>query len=250
MFNAVYGKYLPINSKLHQMNSTSKLICVLLLIISLFIGWNIYLISLLVLLTLMMMILSKVPLNLYFKIIIGIIPIIILIMLFNIIFNISIVFTILISVKIIIGVLYTMILTYTTSTTEITYGLEQILSPLKYLKISVNKVALSISLFLRLIPTIFEQGHKIMNAQASRGRDFKYSKIITKIKIILAMIFPMFSKSFIKLDNLKDAMTIRLYNYNNKRTNYRMNKWSRTDNLIIYLHMFILGLFMIERFIL
>jgi energy-coupling factor transport system permease protein len=145
-------------------------------------------------------------------------------------------------------VYYTLILTYTTSSTEITYGLEKVFSPFKYMRIPVNKIALSISLALRFIPTIFEQSEKILKSQASRGIDFYHSGIREKVIAVSSMLFPMFILSFKRADNLADAMEVRLYDCNSKRTNYRMNKWTSLDDMMIVLHVGILIFFIIRRF--
>lgn len=248
MFNTVYGKYFPVISRVHKMNSTSKLICVLLFMLVLTIGTNVFLIGILILLTFLMMLSSKVPLSLYLKSLYGIMPIIAFILICNFILKIPFSHSILVSVKFITGVLYTMILTYTTSTTEITYGLEQIFKPLEKIKIPVNMLASAFSIALRFIPTIFEQAEKILKAEAIRGMDFNHSNFNTKIRALSLMIFPMFSLAFNKIDNLADAMEVRLYNYNYRRTNYRMNKWNKFDDYMVTIHLFILVLFIIERF--
>ena len=62
-------------------------------------------------------------------------------------------------------VLYTTVITLTTPPTEITYGLQKVFSPLNLIGLPVNKISLSISLALRFIPTIIDQGNKILKSQ-------------------------------------------------------------------------------------
>lgn len=249
MFNTVLGKYFPVSSRIHKMNSTSKIICVLLFLIALSISSHFLFIIFLVLLTLAMMYLSNVPWKLYLQNVLGLSPLIIFLIVIDLIFGVSIVKALVIALKVILGVLYTLILTYTTSSTEITYGLEQLFGPLKIIKIPVNKMALSISLALRFIPTIFEQVEKILKSQSSRGIDFTHSNLSGKITALTSMLLPMFMLSFKRADNLADAMEVRLYNYNSKRTNYRLNKWGAVDDMMILLHIVIIAIFIIRGFI-
>ena len=58
-------------------------------------------------------------------------------------------------------VLYSTVLTLSTPPNEITYGLQRVLSPFRLIGLPVNKMALSISLALRFIPTIIDQENKI-----------------------------------------------------------------------------------------
>ena len=145
-------------------------------------------------------------------------------------------------------VLYTSILTLTTSPTEITYGLEKFLSPLKIIKVPVNKIALSISLALRFIPTLIDQGNKILKSQASRGVDYYNSNIKDKFMAIKSMLIPMFVITLKKSDDLADTMAVRLYNVNEKRTNFRVNKWSFFDIYMVIIHVCILILIIIKIF--
>jgi energy-coupling factor transport system permease protein len=241
MSNIILGKYIPIKSKIHSMNSISKIICLLLFTILLFINNNLSLLLWLILLTALSMVLSKVPIKLYLKAISSLKILIIFIVIITLIFNGSWYQTIVSVIKIILGILYAMVLTYTTSKSELTYGLEQVFLPLQVIKFPVKKIALLITLALRFIPNIFEQINKIMKSQASRGIDFKYANLKGKITAISSMIVPMFILTTTKADSVADAMEVRMYDYNAKRTSYRHHRWTNFEENTIMLH---LGLFL------
>ena len=61
------------------------------------------------------------------------------------------------------------ILTYTTSPTALTDGLERLLAPLARLHVPVHDFAMMMTIALRFIPTLIEETEKIMNAQRARG---------------------------------------------------------------------------------
>jgi energy-coupling factor transport system permease protein len=248
MFNVMIGKYFQVDSKIHKMNSKSKIICVILFLILLSISNNnLIFLGLLTGLTMISMNLSNVPLKWYLKDISNLKWLILFLVVFNLIFNVPLLITLVLITKLILGIIYTMVLTYTTSSTEITYGLEQILKPLRLIKIPVNKIALSISLALRFIPIIFDQTEKILKSQASRGIDFNHSNIKGRIISLSSMLLPMIMLSFKRADALADAMEVRLYNYSNERTNYRINKWNYYDDMMVMLHIFLLALFIIKE---
>lgn len=249
MFNSMIGKYIPLDSQIHKMNSISKVICLLLFLMSLFFN-DPFLIATLVILTSIMVTLSKVPVNLYLRSIAGLKMLIIFLVVITFIFHESWYLMITSTIKIILGVVYTMILTYTTSKSEITYGLEKVFAPLSRFKVPVKEMALAITLALRFIPTIFEQTEKIMKSQASRGIDFNHTNIKGKVIAISSMMVPMFILTTKKADAVADTMEVRLYSQNMKRTNYRFNKWSTFDDQMVFLHVAILIFFIVRMMIL
>ncbi|MBE6144547.1 MAG: energy-coupling factor transporter transmembrane protein EcfT [Firmicutes bacterium] len=240
--NFVLGRYYKQKSKIHLMHPLSKIICTLSFIIMIFICNDIKLMILLGLIAILMAEMSKVPRRIYFKSIFSLKYILLFILIINLIFQIDKITTIMTMLRLILIVIYTTLLTLTTPPTEITYGLELLLAPLKIIRIPVNKMALSISLALRFIPTIIDQGNKILKSQASRGIDYYNSNLKGKFIAIKAMIIPMFIITLKKADNLADAMTVRLYSVNAKRTNFRINKWHFFDSYMVLIHLTILVL--------
>lgn len=245
--NLVLGRYYNNNSKVHYMHPLSKIICTVVFIIMVFICNDIKLMILLSLLAILFTEIAHLPKTIYYKTIMSLKYIIIFIVLINLIFKADLITTIMDILRLVLIVLYTSILTLTTPPTEITYGLELLFSPLKIVRIPVNKIALSISLALRFIPSIIDQANKILKSQASRGIDYYNSSLKGKILAVKSMIIPMFMITIKKADNLADAMTVRLYSINDKRTNFRINKWYFFDTYMVLVHVTILVL-IIYRF--
>ena len=246
--NLVLGRYYNSNSKIHSMNPLSKIICTLIFVLMVFICNDIKLMLLLSLLAFLFTEFSKVPRSIYLKTIKSLKFILIFILVIDLIFKVDIIVTIINMLRLVTVVIYTSILTMTTPPTEITYGLEQLLSPLRLIKIPVNKIALSISLAFRFIPTLIDEGNKILKSQASRGVDYYNSNLKDKFTAIMSMIIPMFVITLKRADDLADAMTVRLYNINARRTNFRVNKWNSFDTYMIIIHLF-LFLFLIYRYL-
>src|SRR5690554_2879162 len=120
--------------------------------------------------------------------------------------------------RIMITVLLTSLLTFTTMTTDLNFGFETLLAPLKLIKVPVSVFAMMLSLILRYIPTLLFESEKIMKAQASRGLDFKESKLREKITQIIALLIPIFLISITRAEELSDAMEARGYILGAKRT--------------------------------
>ena len=114
------------------------------------------------------------------------------------------------------------ILTYTTSPIALTDGIENLLAPLKIIRLPVQEFAMMITIALRFIPTLREETEKIMNAQKARGADFTSGGLIKSAKALLPILIPLFASSFRRAGELATAMDCRCYRGDNGRT--RMTK--------------------------
>lgn len=235
--NIMVGKYYPIKSKIHYMHPLSKIICTLLFISMLFICNTIELSLFLCALTLLMMFMSHIPVKIYLKAVKTLRFLLIFIIIINYFSHATLEVTGIMMLRLVLIVLYTTILTLTTPPNEITYGLELFLSPVKLIGVKVSKIALSISLALKFIPTVIDQGNKILKSQASRGIDYDNSNFAGKFIAIKAMLFPMFALTLKRANQLADVMEVRLYNISEKRTNFRINKWGFFDVYLTLIHL-------------
>ena len=243
------GRYYPIDSFVHKMNPLAKIICILLFVVMIFLTYDFRFNIIISILLLLMLSNTKVPFNVYLKTVLSIKWLLLFIFLINLILGTSLQITIITIMRLIYVVLYTSILTLTTPPTEITYGLEKLFLPLRIIGIPVNKMALSISLALRFIPTIIDQGNKIIKSQASRGIDYNHCNLKGKILSLKSLIIPMFVLSFKKADDLADAMEVRLYNVNSKRVNFRQNRWGFYDTFLVLMHLSLFVLIVREVFL-
>ncbi|TPR54074.1 energy-coupling factor transporter transmembrane component T family protein [Metamycoplasma neophronis] len=118
-------------------------------------------------------------------------------------------------------ILTTTILTVSTKPVLLTRAINDLLYPLKLVKIPTEIITMIISIALRFIPTLLEESSRIMKAQSSRGVDFKNGSIKDKSKSFIVLIVPLFVSSFTKANDLADAMTSRGYEPYAKRSHYR-----------------------------
>jgi energy-coupling factor transport system permease protein len=140
-------------------------------------------------------------------------------------------------------IMISLILTATTKPLDLTAALEWYMAPLKLLGFPTHIVAMTITLALRFIPTILEDVDRIMKAQSSRGVDFEHGHIGAKFKAIISLIVPLFVSSFIRSDELANAMECRGYDPTLKRTRYRLLRFGWGDLANVVVVSILLGLF-------
>lgn len=126
-------------------------------------------------------------------------------------------------------ILISTVMTVTTMPLEIADAIEWLLTPLKWVRIPVDKIALVMSIALRFVPTLFDETLKIMNAQRSRGADFNNGGLITRAKAITPLLVPLFISSLETAIDLSTAMESRGYHGDQGRTKFRVLKWSKYD---------------------
>ena len=230
------GRYYPISSPVHHMNPVAKLLSMILYIITIFLCKDIKLMLLLTLVVFMLYELAHLPRKIYFKTLFSLKFILLFILVIYYLMGYGLEDVILVCLRLYVIVLYTTILTLTTPTSNITYALKTILTPLKLIGIPVNKMAFSISLALRFIPTIMDQASKIMKSQASRGIDYYSSNLAGKFLAIKTMLLPMFILTIRRADTLSESMQMRLYDINGKRSSLKRYKWTLFETFIVFMH--------------
>ena len=138
---------------------------------------------------------------------------------------------ILMVLRILVIITGTAMLTYSTSPSDLTDGLEMLLSPLKKIHLPVHELAMMMSIALRFIPTLIEETEKIIAAQKARGADFESGNIIQRARAMVPILVPLFISAFRRADELAIAMECRLYRGDVGRTRMKQMKLGRVDAL-------------------
>lgn len=140
-------------------------------------------------------------------------------------------------------------LTYTTSPIVLTDAIEQLLSPLKKIKLPVHEFAMMMTIALRFIPTLMEETDKIMNAQKSRGANFTRGSLIERGKSLIPVLVPLFISAFRRADELATAMECRCYRGGEGRTRMNILTYSAGDfAACIILVLFCVAVVLINKF--
>ena len=141
----------------------------------------------------------------------------------------------------------TFMLTYTTSPIALTDGLEKLLDPLRRIKVPVHELSMMMCIALRFIPTLIEETDKIMSAQKARGADFETGSLLSRAKALIPILVPLFISSFRRADELAVAMECRCYHGGEGRTRMKQLHYEARDymalaaGLILMIAVIVLG---------
>ena len=112
-------------------------------------------------------------------------------------------------------------------------GFESLLSPLSKIGVPVHEIALVLSLALRFIPTLADEAHQIMEAQACRGASFETGSFPSRLRAFIANLIPMFAGAMRHADSLSRALDARGYGTCAKRTHWHARRMGVFDLLFI-----------------
>ena len=232
------GQFFPGNSVFHRADPRAKIILGILYIVAVFLANSIPSYVFLLVCSCLLVFISRIPLSIVlrsFRALIFIIAFTSIINLFwtdgeRLLFEFGFIHVylegVLFAVKMIVRITSllvgtSIILSYTTSPIALTDGLEQLLAPLKKIKLPVHEFSMMMTIALRFIPTLVEETDKIMNAQKARGADLSSGGLIRRAKALIPVLIPLFVSAFRRADDLAVAMECRCYHGGNGRT--RMN---------------------------
>ena len=123
------------------------------------------------------------------------------------------------------------VMTLTTTPNNLTDGMENLMNPLRKLKVPVHEIAMMMSIALRFIPILMEETDKIMKAQIARGADFESGNIIKKAKALVPLLVPLFISAFRRANDLAMAMEARCYRGGDGRTKMKPLIYKKADRV-------------------
>lgn len=246
MRDITLGQYFPGNSILHRLDPRAKIILSVIYIVAVFVAKSVSAFVFMVAVSLLLMTISGIPYRIFAKGLRPILYIVIFTTLINIfltsgddlvfkwwifkIYREGIVNAVLMVLRVTLLVSGSgLFLTYTTSPITLTDGLEQLLAPLKHLKLPVHEFSMMMTIALRFIPTLVEETDKIMNAQKARGADFSSGSLVDRAKALVPILVPLFVSAFKRADELAVAMECRCYRGDDGRTRMNILKFSVRD---------------------
>lgn len=250
MIDITIGQMYPSNSIVHRLDARFKIVFTIMFVAMLFISSSPISVALNIVFVIFSYALSKIPFKMLLKTLKPVIPIIVFMTVFNILFYggetlllkwwifkitkeglVTAGFMILRIILIIAG---TSLLTYTTSSMELTDALESLLSPLKKVKLPVHELAMMMTIALRFIPTLIEETQKIMSAQKARGADFESGNILKRARALMPILIPLFISAIKRAGELATAMESRCYHNGIGRTRLKVLKCSKKDYVALF----------------
>ncbi len=242
------GQYFPGDTLAHKLDPRTKLLVTVLYIVALFTAKSYLAYGLLVLTLVVAVHISRVSVKALFK---GLKPILFIIA-FTAVLNLfytpgreiwhfwifrmtieGVRAAVTMMLRITLLIMGTFLLTYTTSPIRLTDGLENLLGPLKAIKLPVHELAMMMSIALRFIPTLIEETDKIMSAQKARGADFETGSLMQRAKALVPLLVPLFVSAFRRADELATAMECRCYHGGEGRTKLNVLRYQTRDYLVL-----------------
>ncbi len=238
------GQFMPGNSIIHSLDARSKILLLIAYIVFIFIAKNYLSLLIITAASLLVIFSTKIKFKFYLKSM----KVILFVVLFTGILNIfygsgevlwqlgfvkitegGINNAIFVTIRIATLVLISSVLTFTTSPSDLTDGLERILKPLTVFHIKVHEIAMMMTIALRFIPVLLEETDKIMNAQKARGADMESGNVFQRIKALIPVLIPLFVSSFRRANDLATAMECRCYHGGSGRTRMKVLRFSILD---------------------
>ena len=237
------GQYFAGNSLLHRMDARMKLVLTLTFMVIIFVCKNFFSLGLIALASLALCVLSGVPAKMLLRSLRPIILLVLLTSVFNLFYaageDAHVLLTIplwkwqpaitreglyaaiFLVVRIPCLIAVSSLLTYTTTPSMLTTGLESLLSPLAKLRVPVAVFAMMMTLALRFVPTLVEETDRIMSAQKSRGANLETGSLPQRVKAFVPVLVPLFVSAFRRAAELACAMESRCYTGEGKRTSLK-----------------------------
>lgn len=241
------GQYFPMDSVVHKIDPRMKLLFVTSFIVMVFLSNNFVSLAFCFLVTAFVIAISKIPLKTVLK---GLKPIILIVVITSIlqiaynnggitlidvwkikITSGGVLTAVFMALRISLLIVMSTMLTYTTSPTSLTNGLDRIFAPFKKIGLDFHTITMIMTIALRFIPTLIEEVDKIMSAQKSRGANFEQGSIIKRAKALIPLFIPLLFNSIRRAYDLANAMTCRCYNGGVGKTTMNALKFSKRDYL-------------------
>ncbi len=237
MRSLTLGHYLPGSSLLHRMDPRIKLISLLILIIALFVIKTFTGFFLFGVFVLAIFISTGLPWLYFFRGLRPIFFIVLLTLLLHFLFTkggqvyvrwgpltveeAGLYLGSFMTMRLVLLVVTTIMVTLTTSPIAFADGIEFLLRPFGRIGIPGHEIAMMMTIALRFIPTLMEEGDKIRKAQMARGADFETGNIFRRARNMIPLLVPLFVSAFRRADDLAVAMEARCYRGGKNRTRMR-----------------------------
>lgn len=238
------GQYFPGDSVIHRLDPRTKIIWTFFYIILLFFMKTAVGFAAFIVLTAVIIALTKIKVKYILR---GIKPILFL-LIFTSLINIfmtgetplfkiwfltatkeGVIFAALMALRLVLLVAGTSLLTFTTSPISLTDGIERLMSPFSKIGVPAHAIAMMMTIAIRFIPTILEETDKIMKTQKARGADFESGSIVSRARAMTPILIPLFISAFRRADELAIAMECRCYRGGEGRTRLHELKMQKRD---------------------
>lgn len=247
--NLSVGRYIETNSPIHKLDARTKLLSIAVFVTLLLMaeGWQHYVA--LILYTLLMIVLTRIPILTFLK---GIRPLLRIIIFTS---GVQVLFSgggavywqwgpftlsesglkgaVVVLIRFSLIVMMTSVIGLSTKPLDLTAGIEKLFVPFKCMGFAVQDLAFMMSIALRFIPTLFDEGQRLKKAQESRGMQFDEGTFSQRMRKFLPLFIPIFVGSFYRALELANALDVRGYVSSEKRTTFNVMKFGFKDLIFV-----------------
>lgn len=234
--NYSFFKYIPKKSSVHMMNSKMKVIWFLLSLLISVIIFDYVSLFMFNLFLLYLALKTKIRIDVFISNIFILWPLYCFLMILSFLITFDLSLSFLVALKFISIIILFLILTFTTSLSEIAWGFECVFAPLKKIGVPVSSISLKIALGIKFLSSLFDQFREVRKSMAYRGVPYNKNKIRTFKKMTIPIIRLSYKLSLRTIA----AMKLRFYGYCKKRTNYHENKVTKFDKTLILIDIVLL----------
>jgi energy-coupling factor transport system permease protein len=243
------GQFYPVASPLHALDPRAKLLATAVLVVGLFLADSVAGFLIIAAAVVLLVAVSRVPAAAFLSLLRPVAFIVALTVLFQLFFSREgrtlfewgfvevheggLRMGFFLALRILLLVSVAGLLTATTAPVTLADGIEDLLSPLRGLRVPAHEVAMMMTIALRFIPTLHEEARKISKAQAARGADFSEGGLVRRVRAMLPVLVPLTVGAFRSADELAEAMESRGYRGGKGRTRYRELRFRARDALAL-----------------
>jgi energy-coupling factor transport system permease protein len=250
------GQYLPTGSLLHQLDPRAKLLMVTLLLAGVVLTGSILGLALALIFVLAGIALARIPLSFALRGLGPAMPFLLLLAALQVLvipqndvgtviwqwWRIELTFTdlqaaVVLMLRFTVLILGLSLFSFSTTTTELAHGVEQLLRPGQRIGLPAHEFSLIVVIALRFVPLLALEAEHIAKAQASRGADFGRGRMnaFRRTLRMLPLLVPLFIAALRRAETLILAMEARCYTGGKGRTHLTRLKSSPKDGLAVVL---------------
>lgn len=253
--NITLGQYLPTGSYLHRMDPRAKIVAMVFVVGAVSFTATLAGNAILLAVCLAIVVLGRIPLGYALRGLLPALPLLVILAVMQLLFfgraydpsspvvfhwgwvvvTAAVVRLVLVSAARFVELLFvTTVFTLTTTTTEMTHGIESLLRPLRRFGVPGHELALIVTIAIRFVPTLALEAERLLKAQASRGGRIGGSRwdFVERARQMLPILVPLFTFALRRGEELIVAMEARAYTGGAGRTSYALLPGRPADWLV------------------
>ncbi len=245
--NKYFTSFYPVNSSIHKLNPVIKILCFLLMLVPIIASSDISLHLIMLFAVIYLLYSSKVPFRFYFDTVYSLRFILLIVVLLLAFKDFYMENAACIIIKIVLVMLYLSMMFYTTSPSELKYGIEKILSPFNLFNINISPLINASVNALVFFPNLFITEKRVLVSASSRGVDYFHTDIISRFYALMLSFKNTFRLARERNKKVIFSASLKGYSTHKYRTNLRTNKVTFNDVFMIVLFVGFIAFYVWQR---